>query len=330
MKRNTIGLGLTGLAVMTLAACSSGSSESDGTGTLTLGLVDTPVFDIAHICILITDVNVKPQEGEALEFEVDLAGSEACDRPGEQIDLLSLRDPGNPALLLDAVTLDAGRYNWIELVLDAAVQGQSAAGSSYVIMNDGGEHDLRVPSGSIRLVSGFTLTAGQHTQFTLDWDARAGLSGVVNPPGQEGVLLRPAFRIIDMTEAATLSGRVSADFIANEAACAADDGADLDVGNVVYVFEGPVAADDMNSTDALATVDVERNDAGDYAYETLLAPGVYTIAFTCQGDLAGEDLAFELPDDDGLTDPEDPNVDANLEVEDGDEATVDFLTLQPS
>jgi hypothetical protein len=70
-------------------------------------------------------------------------------------------------------------------------------------------------------------------------------------------------------------------------ACASDS-VDLDVGNVVYVFSGGgVTPDDIDGTgDPIATVTATRNAVGDYVYHTLIAPGTYSVTFTCQ---AGND-----------------------------------------
>jgi hypothetical protein len=147
-----------------------------------------------------------------------------------------------------------------------------------------------MPSGSVRLVSGFTVTAGQHAWFTLDWDTQAGLSGIVDPPGQDGYMLRPAFRIIDAATFGTLNGTITNEFIADPAnACNADDeeGANLDIGNVIYLFQSGEVPDDTdeNAPNAYATIRVMPNDgATAYVYETMVAPGDYVLAFTCQGD----------------------------------------------
>ena len=86
-----------------------------------------------------------------------------------------------------------------------------------------------------------------------------------------------------------LQGTIAATTVSTTGnACAKDDANNLDVGNVVYVFSGTgVAADDVDGTgDPIATVAATRNTAGDYVYRTLIAPGSYTVAFTCQ---AGND-----------------------------------------
>ena len=145
-----------------------------------------------------------------------------------------------------------------------------------------------MPSGSVRLVSGFIVTAGQHTQMTVDWDTQAGLSGIVDPLGQVGYMLRPAFRVIDTTTFGTLNGIITNEFImGNECNADAPDTLKLDFGNVVYLFASGEVPDDIDAIDPnpYATIMVMPNDGYTaYVYETIVAPGDYVLAFTCQGD----------------------------------------------
>src|SRR5262249_50264544 len=67
------------------------------------------------------------------------------------------------------------------------------------------------------------------------------------------------------------------------------DNADLDVGNVVYVYAGSgITPDDVDgkAPDPVATAKATPAANGDYTYRVVLAPGDYTVAFTCQ---AGND-----------------------------------------
>lgn len=343
-------LALAALAAAGLTACSSGSSDpaagGDGgdTGTLTVSLMDAPVFDAEEVRICIAQVNIKPEDGAPTEFPIEDADGDETSCDGEQLDLLTLTNPTDAAPLVDSEDVEAGAYEWIELEVDAAMPGGGADADgnydSYVVDSTGGQHVLRVPSGSVRLVSGFTVTAGQHARFTLDWDLRGGLT---NPVGQEGYLLRPAFRIIDESEYGTLSGTVSTELITGASGdldCTLDD-PDIDVGNVVYLFEleGPdesLEPDDNDGVapDAYATLEVEPNDdATAYEFETIVAPGDYRVAFTCQGDRddpeVNENDPSEADDEQPDWDVEflDPDGEANITVVEDETTTVSFTTL---
>lgn len=339
-------LAITTLAACGLAACSSGSSDAPPTtGSLTVGLMDTPVFGADQIWICITQINVKPEQGPPLEFplEGDAIEEGSCD--GERVDLLTLTSVDNAELLIQGEEVEAGPYNWIELEVDAARPGDGAdADGNYdsYVMAGGSQHELRVPSGSIRLVSGFTVTAGQHTRFMIDWDTQRGLSdqtslsGLTNPQGFDGYILRPAFRVIDETAFGTLNGTVQSELIADDSCLVDDD--DPDVGNVVYLFalDGPedtVEPDDTDGVapDAYATVNGQRNDDGAYVYETIVAPGDYRLAFTCQGDADSPDFNEndDVADNDDAADFDvefiDPDGPTNRTVTEGETTTVDFF-----
>ena len=52
----------------------------------------------------------------------------------------------------------------------------------------------------------------------------------------------------------------------------------------MYIFAGDVMPDDVDGIDPdpVATAPVEQDSAGDFVYRTVIAPGDYTVAFTCQ------------------------------------------------
>jgi hypothetical protein len=196
------------------------------------------------------------------------------------VDLLELT-ADNAALLIDEAAIEAGSYEWLAMDVNAAFDGNY---DSYVMTEIGGQEEIHVPSGRVRLVSGFEIEANQAVQLLFDWDMRTGL---VDPPGQPGYLLKPAFRMLDVTAYGVLQGTVAMSTImdANDPNDCTVDDADQMVGNVVYVFAGlDVDPDDIDriAADPVATADVVQNQAGDFVYRTLLTPGSYTVAFTCQ------------------------------------------------
>jgi hypothetical protein len=318
------------LAVAALAGCSGGGGDGGGSAsnggtapgtqssTLSVSLMDAPVDGVTAVYVEITSMWIKPTgAGPAVQLPLENGPL--------TVNLLELTDE-NAAILIDDAVIEPGSYEWLAMDIAATPNTRD----SYVLTNYGGEeeidveHDLFVPSGRLRLVSGFEVPPNSAVQLLFDWDMRKGL---VYPPGQGRYLLKPAFRMIDVTAYGVLEGTIAAATIGTEInpetnACAADD-EDLDVGNVVYVFEGSVGTEDLNDVDGsdddpIATLEAERQTNGDYTYRTLIDPGTYTVVFTCQAgnddpEEAGDDIEFLEPD--GTTNPV---------VNTGDTTTVNF------
>jgi hypothetical protein len=229
---------------------------------------------------------IKPTSGPAVQL--------ALTNTPLDVNLLELTDT-NAAILINQAVIEPGSYEWLAMDIAAA----RGVRDSYVLTETGGEEEieLRVPSGRVRLVSGFEVPANQAVRLLFDWDMRQGL---VYPPGQRQYLLKPAFRMLDVTAYGVLQGTIAAATVGTSLDpatnnCAADDNLDLEVGNVVYVFSGSVTPDDIDGTDdAVATIEATQNAVGDYVYRTLINPGAYTVAFTCEGGNDDPEAADEI------------------------------------
>ncbi len=278
------------LASTALVGCSQGGSDgpSSGRSTLSVSLMDAPVDGVTAVHVRITSMWIKPTGGPAVELPL---AKDPLD-----VNLLALTDT-NAAILLDNASIEAGSYEWLAMDI-AAVPGER---DSYVLTETGAEEeietDLRVPSGRMRLVSGFDVPPNQAVRLLFDWDMRQGL---VYPPGQGQYLLKPAFRMLDVTAYGVLQGTIAATTVDDTANnCAADDDPELDTGNIVYVFAGSPTPDDVDGMDdPIATVEATYTPNG-YVYRTLIDPGVYTVVFTCQGGnddpLADDEVTFLNP-----------------------------------
>jgi Domain of unknown function (DUF4382) len=275
----TFGRAACALAISALVGCSGGGDSAPQRSTLSVSLMDAPVDGVTAVYVRITSMWIKPQ-GAGPAVQLPLANAPLT------VNLLELTDT-NAAILINEAVIEPGSYEW--LAMDIAAERNVR--DSYVMTETGGEEEieLRVPSGRVRLVSGFVVPANQALRLLFDWDMRKGL---VYPPGQGQYMLKPAFRMLDVTAYGVLQGTIPAttvgtslDPAANN--CASDDNVDLTVGNVVYVFASGVTPDDVDETDdPVATVEATLNTAGDYVYRTLLEPGTYTVMFTCE---AGND-----------------------------------------
>ncbi len=280
--------------IATLAACSGGGDSGAGTGQarLSVSLMDAPVDGVTAVYVKITSMWIKPN-GNGPAVQLPLVNGPVT------VNLLALTDT-NAAILVDNATIEPGSYEW--LAMDVAAE--RGVRDSYVLTETGGEEEieLRVPSNRLRLVGGFDVAPNEAVRLLFDWDMRQGL---VFPPGQGQYMLKPAFRMLDVTAYGVLQGTIAAATVgtsldATVNNCASDDDEDLDVGNVVYVFSGSATPDDVDGTDdPVATVAATRNTVGDYTYRTLLEPGTYTVVFTCEGGNddpeTADDIAFLDP-----------------------------------
>jgi hypothetical protein len=264
-----------------LAACSGGGGGNE-TGQLSLGVTDAPVDDASSVVVQFNGVAFK-RAGATAEVVQDLTPSP------RQLDLLQYQE-GRAALLLDGVTLPAGDYEWIRLIVD----NETGVRDSYITLISGEECELRVPSGAesgLKLNRGFTLPADGSVALTIDFDLRKSIHA---PPGQQGAaaactqgyLMRPTLRIVDDANVGAIAGHVASELVTE--ACLPK----------VYVFSGAgVTADDIEEADGadadplvVASATVENGSTA-YAYRAaFLPPGFYTVAFTCDDDdAAAED-----------------------------------------
>jgi len=266
-----------------LAGCSGGGGggESNDTGRLSLGVTDAPVDDASSVVVQFSGVAFK-RAGSAAERVENLSPSP------RQLDLLQYQG-GRAALLLDGVTLPAGDYEWIRLIVD----NEPAVRDSYVVLSGGAECELRVPSGAesgLKLNRGFTLPADGSVALTIDFDLRKSVHA---PPGQrgsaaactQGYLLRPTLRIVANAEVGAIAGNVDSSLVTD--GCLPK----------VYVFSGSgVTPDDIEEAsgadeDPLVVASVAvQNGSTAYPYRAAFLPaGPYTVAFTCGDDDATAD-----------------------------------------
>jgi hypothetical protein len=295
MKHKTIFGRIAGaLAVTALVGCSGGGgSSTPQNARISVSLMDAPVDGVTAVYVKITSMWIKREGAPAVELPLTNAPL--------TVNLMALTDT-NAAILVNEAVIEPGTYEWLSMDIAA----ERNVRDSYVLTETGGEEeiDLRVPSGRVRLVGGFEVEPNEAVRLLFDWDMRQGL---VFPPGQGRYFLKPAFRMLDVTAYGRLQGTIAAATVGTslDAAtnnCATDDNTDLDEGNVVYVYSGTVTTpfDDVDGTgDPVATIEATRNAAGDYVYRTLIAPGTYTVVFTCEGGNddpeAEDDITFKDP-----------------------------------
>jgi len=254
--KNSYKFAISAFCLATLSAC---MQDESGSGAFTLDLTDAPVDSAQNVFVQFTGVELKGKDIHTFTF----------DSP-KQIDLLNLQG-SNSVALLENETLPAGKYNWVRLMVDT---DQSL--DTYIVMNDGTEHELSIPSGSetgLKLVRGFNISENGNSNFTIDFDVRKSIVDSNN-----GYHLKPALRIVDNLEIGHIKGNVDASLFASSCTEPA-----------IYAFSGSVAPADISgiSTDPVTTALVNFNEAnGSYQYEIgFLETGTYTLALTCDSSM---------------------------------------------
>ena len=172
----------------------SGSTGSNpagdaGQAKLRVYLTDKPAEEYLAVNVTVVAVRVH-QSSAAGELEAgwrDLPVTAAM-----PVDLLQLR---NGVLYeLCQVQLPAGHYQQVRLVL-APNTGAELPFSQSVVTADGVTHALAVPSGTIKIVHGFSVDAQQVTDLTLDFDA----SQSVKKRGTDAYFMTPVIRATSST-----------------------------------------------------------------------------------------------------------------------------------
>jgi hypothetical protein len=260
-----------------LAACGGDGGGGGGgvssMGTASISLTDAPIDDAKEVVVRFEGAEFQPANGErVMVYLSDTTGTGNCEvvvapdptKPCE-VDLTDYTGT-DKVELLDNATLPAGQYNWIRLILNA--------NPGYITLLNDSQFDLRVPSGAqtgLKIHSGFVVAAGNHTNYTIDFNLRAS---VHDPVGSSEYILRPTVRMVDESLIGTLSGNVNTSFFVADPACT----------GAVYVFDDgtPGTPDDVDgdASDPITTALVPND--GTHAYMVgFLTEGDYLIAFTC-------------------------------------------------
>jgi Domain of unknown function (DUF4382) len=290
-----------GLAALPLwVGCGGGSA---GSSTLNLSIADGPVESASNVVIEFTGVELQPSGGgSTITFNFSSP---------KQLDLLMLQN-GNAASLLSGVSVPAGNYDWIRLLL--SVGSNNAVAGSYIEIN-GAQYPIIVPSGEqtgLKLVQGFTMTANQVANFTIDFVLEQAITA---PPGQmvggvQAYLLRPAMRLIDNVQAGEISGTVALSTLQGHTPSCLDSSGNPTTAHV-YVFDGAGATltdIQIDSTTGMppaghvnpvVTPPITYSSATQtYSYaQPFLLAGTYTLAVACGADdpSNADTLAFAPP-----------------------------------
>ena len=274
MLRRHLRIAALALLTLPLTAC-GGSSSSSAPATMNLGVTDGPVASASAVVISFTGVELQPSGGgSAVTFNFNSP---------QTINLLNEQN-GNEAALLNGVSVPAGNYDWIRLLLNVSSSGTVA--NSYIEIN-GAQYPLVIPSGAqtgLKLVQGFTMTANQVANFTVDFMLQQSITA---PPGQtsgggtQDYLLKPALRLINNVQAGTISGTVALSTLQGISACLAGYSGSGPLPNAqVDIFSGTVTP--SSSLTPVVEPEIALSASGSYSYDQpFLLAGGYTVAVAC-------------------------------------------------
>lgn len=256
-----------GFAIL-LAACLS--DESNNSSRFSLYVTDAPMDGAAQVVVQFSGVEVHRAKGtETINFQTP-----------KQIDLAYF-SRGAAAYLVEYVELPAGDYEWVRLKVDAV----AGVDDSYIVFGDGDtrtKYELAIPTDALdalKVVSPFTLTAGDAANFTIDFDLRRSIHLTA-----DGYVLRPVLRMVENTQSGSIYGSVNSGFL-TDMSCT--------TGAAVYVYSG----------ESVTPTDISANSGGPFASTSValywyivgfLPTGVYTVALTCDGDLDQPDAVDSL------------------------------------
>lgn len=302
-------------AAMVISCGGGGGGNDDlptagngGEGTLTLGFGDAPVDDLQEVNLTITAVEFGGDDGSTSEDAVDVV---ELDVPRE-INLLDYQN-GDFFDLLVGEDVVAGNYEWIRLRLDYT----DGSAPEVLVRGESIPRPLDIPSGEqtgLKLHGGGVLSVennGDH-HYGIDLD----LHRSIIQTGNGGYKLKPSYRLINIEDSYSISGRVLVD-------------APIGCNAAIYVFRGDVTPDDIENPDDGQTVPgVDEADTVEPLFVTVqdnatnytvnnVAPGTYTVAFTCDA----EDDELDEDNDQDVVFLGAPVV---VEVEDTDLTNVDI------
>jgi Domain of unknown function (DUF4382) len=230
-----------------------------------LSVADAPPADGApHVIVVFTGVELTGNNGNPVTITFPTP---------KTIDLVT--QSGTASAELFNQPIPPGSYGQVRLMVNA----DGNANDSYIVLADGSMHGLIIPSGEqtgLKLVSGFTVPSSGVVDYTVDFDLR---KAITCPPGQSpACILKPALRLVENTTVGNIQGQITSTL---PSGCAP--GVYLYAGTVTRPEDMYSGAPATDTNQPLASKVPVATSTPPYYYQfTFLAPGSYTVAFTCQ------------------------------------------------
>ena len=286
-----------------MTACGGGNTNTQGKGSVEIGITDAPVDSAEAVVIHFTEAALRGPDGITPVEVID----PVTKQPGRSIDLLQLQGGKWTGLFTNEVT--AGDYSWIRLTLDMS--------QSYIQIN-GQQFALRCTScekSGYLLNRSFNVVADGTMALMLDFDLR---KSITNPSSGLDYILRPTVRVVETAASGSVTGEIDPNLIADLGGF---------TGCSVYAFAGTDAVlDDVyipvdisipseqNNPISTANVVYENNI---YQYTLSFLPeGDYSVALTCNADMdsaaTDDTLVFSDPVNVSVIASTTSNADINL------------------
>ncbi len=170
---------LAGLAVAQLPGCggSGGGSSTPPTGTLQVGLTDSQSDAFQNVVVSIREIRVVPVGKEnAADDDPGLPVIATFATP-RKVDILTLRFQQE---ILGTVTIPAGSYNQVRLILAPNPNGQGAEPANYLTLKTDPttKLPLTTPSGQqsgLKVLGRFTVQQGVINAILIDFDPNTAI-----------------------------------------------------------------------------------------------------------------------------------------------------------
>lgn len=276
-----------------LTAC-GGSDDNvllDGNSQLpsfSLAVSDAPVDDLSEVVVCFNQIELKGNSVDTV-FTVGtedgmIAANDLClDDSGDVlantvgIDLLQYSG-SNSIVLVDGISIEAGDYTQLRLIMSDGSYGTDAQTSEKI--------SVSVPSNELKL-DGFTASIGGTVDFTLEFDLNKAMT---NPVGQNGYFLKPrGVRLVNNNEAGHIDGTVAETLLIDNQCMPLSDPTE----NVasVYIYEGADLAidtlednggDETGNLPYASTAVTFNSEQTSYNFEIgFITIGDYTVAVSC-------------------------------------------------
>ena len=147
----------------------SGCISNKGTGFLVLQITDAP-----------SNLNITKALVHISNIEVHLIGTGWC-TVVEEPQLFDLIELKNVKKIIGNATLSTGRYTQIRLHINDAS-----------VTINGIEHNLKISSGTIQLISPFSINENETTTLTIDFDVQNSVFST----GSNKYMMNPTIKVI--------------------------------------------------------------------------------------------------------------------------------------